>query len=88
MKSKSDFLVFNANWNTFAFHRFTPWYGRFNTFISRMIESGLFNFWEERSVSQQSKARQYQLSLIRHLQNLEGNVDRVQTQGRRAHKND
>ena len=42
--------VFYANWNTFAFHKFTPWYGRVNTFISRMIESGLFNFWEERSV--------------------------------------
>ena len=43
-------LVFNANWNTFAFHRLTPWYGRVNLFISWMIDSGLFNFWEDRSV--------------------------------------
>ena len=49
-------LVFNANWNTFAFHKFTPWYGRVNLFISRMIESGLFQCWEERSVG---NSRQY-----------------------------
>ena len=41
-------LVFNANWNTFAFHRFTPWYGRVNLLISRMIDAGLFKFWEDR----------------------------------------
>ena len=42
------FQVFVANWNAIGFHRFSPWYKRINQFVSRMIESGLFTFWEMR----------------------------------------
>ena len=47
--------IFQANYNGWTFYKFNPWKARFNKFLRKTIESGLIEYYKDKTFMKQRK---------------------------------